>query len=272
MILYPPAKINIGLYITSKRTDGYHNIETVFFPIGFSDILEFTVDPRLEDDQLTLSGLDIPGRIRDNILVDVCRQLRKISDFPPVHIHLHKRIPTGAGLGGGSSDAAFLLSALVQECKLPLTSDEVFGLALQLGSDCPFFLLNKPAIGKGRGELLTEINLRLSGYYLLLFHPRVHVSTGEAYSRVGVGTVVPGIESLIDFPVEKWRSHVSNTFEDSVLPAHPEIRETKEGLYRLGAVYASMSGSGSAVYGLFRKRPVLDASLSKWLIWEEYWG
>lgn len=263
MVLYPRAKINLGLYVTNKRSDGYHDIETLFYPVGICDILEFQPDESLEADELVMTGLVIPGKPDTNLVLQACAAFRKRVELPFFRIHLHKQIPMGAGLGGGSSDAATMLQGLHARYGMEMSMDELATIALEIGSDCPFFLLGEPAIGRGRGEKLSPFPLDLSPYWLVLFNPGLHVSTREAYAGVTLQPPVVSLEELLQKPVGQWRGQLHNVFEDSVFRLYPDIRMIKEALYDSGAVYASMSGSGSAVYGLFNEKPGLPPEIER---------
>lgn len=256
MISYPNAKINLGLSVVEKRPDGYHNIETVFYPIPFCDILEIL--PAVSDvPSFTASGLTIPGPPDQNICLKAINLLS--AHCSPLTVHLHKQIPSGSGLGGGSSDAAFTLKMLNDLYRLSLTGEELATMAGLLGSDCPFFIRNRPAFAEGRGEVLTEIEVGLQGYYLALVIPPVHVKTADAYGMVVPGKPAVSLREAIGLPVDEWKGKLINDFEKPVISKFPEIGEVKDKLYELGAVYASMSGSGSAVYGLFRNHVSLAA-------------
>ena len=258
MILYPPAKINIGLSIVGKRPDGFHNIETVFYPIPLCDSL--TVETVQADASQKLSfscdGIALPGNEPYNNLCCKAYHLLYI-DFrlPPVNIHLHKSIPYGAGLGGGSSDAASTLQALNHLFQLGLSVGELTRYASRLGSDCAFFLHDKPAFGVGKGDQLEPVSLSLAGYYLLLVKPPVFVSTADAYSSVMPQEAQHHLPDLLQAPVSEWRYTVFNDFETPVFKKFPETGRIKEKLYRESALYAAMSGSGSTVYGIFDQKP-----------------
>lgn len=252
MIAFPHCKINLGLYITGKRTDGYHNVDTVFFPVPLYDILEFV--PAREH-QFSLTGLPVIGLSADNLCQKAYDLLKALHPtLPPLHIHLHKLIPMGAGLGGGSADGAFMLSMLNTYFSLGYTAKELMSLALQLGSDCPYFLLNTPAHGTGRGEILNPVALSLSSWWLTLVNPGIHVSTKTAFAGI---TPRPGPGDLageIAGPVENWKNWLRNDFEPGVFESYPAIGALKHSLYEAGAVYASMTGSGSTVFGLFKQK------------------
>ncbi|CAN5516503.1 4-(cytidine 5'-diphospho)-2-C-methyl-D-erythritol kinase [soil metagenome] len=267
MIIFPNCKINLGLTITGKRADGYHDIETVFYPVPVKDALEIIPNkiPDLSKNDsgkfieidLTTTGITVDGRVEDNLCVKAYLLLKK--DFPAlplIKVHLHKAIPLGAGLGGGSADGAFMLKALNEQFELGLSVEQLMGYALQLGSDCPFFIINRPCIGSGRGEKLLPVLVDLSQYQLVLVNPGIHVNTGWAFSQIDQSstksTKIP-LQQIIAGPIESWRDMLVNAFEIPVFKKYPAVKAIKESLYSMGAVYASMSGSGSSVYGLFDK-------------------
>ena len=256
MILYPNAKINIGLNVVEKRADGYHNLETVFYPINLLDALEITTDEHQADSvKLKVSVEAIAGRPSDNLVVKACNLMR--SMFPEkierLSVHLHKHIPTGAGLGGGSSDAAFTIKALNEKFSLGMSVDQMEQLSAQLGADCPFFIKNQPVFAEGIGDIFTDIDIVLKGKILVLVKPDISVSTADAYSLVSPHKPQQSLRESLRLPVEEWKNHVVNDFESSVFKKFPEIAAIKDRLYDLGALYASMSGSGSAVYGIFNQ-------------------
>jgi 4-diphosphocytidyl-2-C-methyl-D-erythritol kinase len=257
MLIFPNAKINIGLNVTERRSDGYHNIETVFYPIKINDALEI-----IESDKLSFesSGLEIPGRVEDNLCIKGYHLLKKDFDIPPVKIHLHKHIPIGAGLGGGSADAAFFIRLLSQYLKLNLTDDQMMHYARQLGADCAFFIKNRPVFAFDRGDEFEPVSLDLSKYKIVLVMPPVHVSTGEAYGGVKPAPVKDSLMEVISLPISEWKNHIKNDFEVSVFKNHPTIRGVKAALYEAGAIYASMSGSGASVFGIFSEVPTLRMS------------
>jgi 4-diphosphocytidyl-2-C-methyl-D-erythritol kinase len=252
MLCFPNCKINIGLYITCKRADGYHDIETVFYPVQLRDVLEIVP---AKNDQMHTSGLAVSGSINDNLVWKALQLLRTMfpDKITPLDIYLYKLIPMGAGLGGGSADGAFMLQLLNNYFKLQLSNEQLAQYALQLGSDCPFFIYNTPQFAGGRGEKLSTVSLDLSAYSLQLICPEVHVSTAQAFSMIRPQAAPVDLSSLSSIPVEQWKGTVSNDFELPVFEKHPALREIKKQLYDQGAVYASMSGSGSALYGIFPK-------------------
>jgi 4-diphosphocytidyl-2-C-methyl-D-erythritol kinase len=254
MIVFPNAKINIGINITGRRPDGYHNIETVFYPLPIYDALE-----ALPGDELTFhsSGLEIPGRMEDNLCIKGYHLMRKDYHLPPVNIHLLKHIPIGAGLGGGSANAAFFIKLINNLFDLKLTIDQMLDYARQLGADCAFFIENKPVFAFEKGDRFEDIQLNLSDYHIALVMPPAHVSTAEAYRGVKPTPVKQSLKELIKLPVAEWKHHIKNDFEESIFKNHPVIRGVKAALYESGAVYASMSGSGASVFGIFNKKPDL---------------
>lgn len=257
MYTLPNAKINIGLNITSRRSDGYHNLQTVFCSIPLTDSLEISpLKMSGGNYEFLQSGLAIPGNSADNPVVRVFLSMQEEFNLPPQTIHLAKHIPMGAGLGGGSSDAAFMMQMLNEQYSLDLTPIEMERRLATFGADCPFFVRNRPVYAEGIGNEFTPVKLNLKGLYILLVKPDIHISTAEAYS--GVRPCEPKIslrQTIETTPVEEWHNCIHNDFEDSVFPFHPQLAAIKQTLYDMGAIYASMSGSGSAMYGLF-KRPV----------------
>jgi 4-diphosphocytidyl-2-C-methyl-D-erythritol kinase len=251
MIQFPNCKINLGLSIIAKRADGYHELETVFYPIALSDALEI-----LPADSLTLtqSGISVPGDPEQNLCLKAYHLLKKdFPELPPVQIHLHKNIPMGAGLGGGSSDGSFALMLLNKQFSLGLNDIQLIDYASQLGSDCPFFVYNKACHAKGRGEILTPIELDLSNYQFVLVHPGKHISTAWAFQQLSPNTKSESIQSIIEKPIGEWKDYLMNDFESPVFKAEPTLSNIKDQLYHLGAIYASMSGSGSSLFGIFPK-------------------
>ena len=255
MVVYPNAKINIGLYVTERRPDGYHNLETVFFPIQLADQISITPNGS-EQCCFRMEGLSIDGSPEDNLILKTFRLFQERFHIGGVDIDFQKTIPMGAGLGGGSSDAAFTAKELNRIFALGQTSQQLRQLIKPLGADCPFFIDNTPSYAEGIGDLLSPIELSLEGYYLLLVKPDIHVSTAEAYRNISPKASNVDLRSyLAHTPVEHWKEQVRNDFEASVFPAHPELAHIKQKLYEQGAVYAAMSGSGSTLFGLFAKMP-----------------
>lgn len=252
MITFPNAKINLGLNITEKRPDGYHNLETIFYPIPLEDALE--VCPRKEGEgkySLSQSGLAIEGDADKNLVVKAYKLLDEACGLPPADIYLYKHIPSGAGLGGGSADAAFMLKLLNDTYNLKLTDDQLEEYAARLGADCAFFVRNRPTYAEGIGNIFSPVELSLAGWQLLLVKPDIFVSTRDAFARICPRRPQRNLKDIIGQPVESWKDCMVNDFEESVFPQFPAIGDIKTELYHLGAVYASMSGSGSSVYGLF---------------------
>jgi 4-diphosphocytidyl-2-C-methyl-D-erythritol kinase len=246
------AKINLGLFISSKRPDGYHEIESIFLPIDWSDRIEFRENNKLT---FTADGLEIPPDPKGNLILRAYEMLKARFDLPLLEIHLDKQIPIGAGLGGGSSDAAHMLKALNAHFQLGLTLNELVEMAAKLGSDCAFFIENRPAIARGRGEILDhQFSFSMSAYVLTIVPP-IHVSTSEAYSAVQINSKQADLSQLIKQPMEEWKNNIQNDFEASVFALYPQLKELKASLYGSGATYASMSGSGSAIYGIFTELP-----------------
>lgn len=251
MVVFPNAKINLGLNILRRRPDGYHDISTIMLPINWCDILEI-VPAKGNATTLQTSGRNVDCPQEKNLVYKAYKALDAIAPIPPVDIYLRKIIPDGAGLGGGSSDAAFTLKALNKIFELGYTDSQLAETAASLGADCPFFISNTPTLATGTGTKLSPIKVPdMSAWHIVVIKPEIHISTAEAYSNVNPCESAPNIESLIMAPVEQWRNTLKNDFEQSVTDSHPEIEEIKQSLYNHGALYASMSGSGSAVYGIF---------------------
>ncbi|RYY86644.1 MAG: 4-(cytidine 5'-diphospho)-2-C-methyl-D-erythritol kinase [Chitinophagaceae bacterium] len=261
MLTFPNCKINLGLQVRRKRADGYHDLETVFYPVaGLQDALEVIRQEGVGALQFSSSGNTVTRIPEQNICVKAYGLLQeRFPDLPSVKMHLHKVIPSGAGLGGGSADGAFALLALNQKLQLGLSHDVLAKLALELGSDCPFFIYNRPAFARGRGELIEPLELDLTGYSLLLVNPGIHVPTAEAFRHVRPDDDRPSLKELTSLPPDQWQDAVYNDFEDSVFRGFPAIAQLKEQMRELGAVYCSMSGSGSSVYGIFENAKVPPA-------------
>jgi 4-diphosphocytidyl-2-C-methyl-D-erythritol kinase len=256
MILFPPAKINLGLKVLDKRTDGYHNIESVMFQIPFCDILEIV---KSEEFSFKSTGLEISGNSNDNLCVKAYEILKNKFNVSPVSIHLHKIIPMGAGLGGGSSDGTYTLLILNQLFELNLSEQQLREFALELGSDCPLFVNDFPQIAKGRGELLEKIEVNLSGKYLYIINLGIHVSTKEAFQNLELNRFEKHQDfiNLFKKDYSSWKNNLINDFEYSVFKLHPELANLKEKLYKSGAVFAAMTGSGSTLFALFENNPQL---------------
>jgi 4-diphosphocytidyl-2-C-methyl-D-erythritol kinase len=258
MITFPNAKINLGLNVVERRPDGYHNLETLFYPIPLQDALEVTrarkMAPGDEPYSLHISGRPIEGDPADNLVVKAYRLVKELHpDIAPVDIHMYKHIPTGAGLGGGSADAAFMLCLLNSKFQLGMTEDELERHAARLGADCAFFVRNRPVFATGIGNIFHPVELSLKGFHLVLVKPAIFVSTKAAFAMIRPRRPQVDLREVARMPVEEWKGVMHNDFEDSVFPQFPEIAAIKDRLYDLGAVYASMSGSGSSVFGLFRQ-------------------
>lgn len=252
MITFPNIKINLGLSITEKRPDGYHNLETVFYPVALEDALEIRTNPEAQQ-KFTLHqhGMEIAGNPENNLVVKAYLLLDKEFHLPPVEIHLYKHIPSGAGLGGGSSDAAFMLKLLNEHYNLQLSDKQLEDYAATLGADCAFFIKNTPTYAEGIGNIFSPIELSLKGYRIMIVKPDVFVSTREAFANIRPHRPEYPVREVIRRPVAEWKDTLINDFEASVFPQYPVIGKIKEELYHQGAIYASMSGSGSSVFGLF---------------------
>lgn len=252
MITFPNAKINLGLHITEKRTDGYHNLETVFYPIPIEDALEINISKGDHKKySLHQSGHAIEGNPADNLVTKAYLMLSEDFSLPPIDIHLHKHIPFGAGLGGGSADAAFMLKLLNDMFSLHLSTTALETYAARLGADCAFFINNQPTFAEGIGNIFSPVSLSLKGYKLILVKPDVFVSTRAAFSQITPQKPTHSLKEIINRPISEWRAYMKNDFEESVFPQFPIISQIKENLYKNGAHYAAMSGSGSSVFGLF---------------------
>lgn len=253
MVTFPNAKINLGLRVVEKREDGYHNLDTVFYPLPLQDALECIP---AETDSFTSTGIPIPGSPTSNLCIKAIELLRKdFPSIPPLSVHLHKKIPMGAGLGGGSSDGAFMLKMLNDTFRLGLSQENLIQYALRLGSDCPFFIINSPVAASGRGEKMHPIECSLSHHTLLLVHPGIHIGTAEAFARIRPQQPLHSCSQIVSQPLTTWRDQLINDFEQSVFPTYPELAEIKASLYALGAGYASMTGTGSVIFAIFEKRP-----------------
>ena len=239
--------------MVSKRDDGYHNLETIFYPVKLADALELADSNEM---QFSVSGIEVDGNPKNNLVFKAYKLLQKDFKLPPVKLHLHKIIPFGAGLGGGSADAAFTLKMLNEyfNLKIPLTKLKVY--AAQIGADCPFFIENKTVFASGIGDQFQDINLDLSEYEILIIKPNISVSTREAYKNVIPAKPLFNLKDIENLPIENWQDVIKNDFEKSICEKYPEIKNLKQTLYKMGALYASMSGSGSALFGIFRHLPV----------------
>lgn len=259
MVVFPNCKINIGLNILDERSDGFHNLETVFIPVPLKDALEIIRAKEASTGvAFSQSGVAVDGNSSDNLCIKAFHLLQKdFPQLPSVQMHLHKAIPMGAGLGGGSADGAFTISLLNHKFNLNLSTDQLINYSLQLGSDCPFFILNQPCFATGRGENLQPLNISLAGYQLLLINTGIHINTGWAFSQLknepAENRQSKNLLQLIQQPIQNWRNTIFNDFETAVFAAHPVLQQIKSELYNNGAIYAAMSGSGSTLYGLFEK-------------------
>jgi 4-diphosphocytidyl-2-C-methyl-D-erythritol kinase len=252
MLLFPNAKINLGLRVIEKRGDGYHSIETIFIPVSLCDCLEF-IEFRIPASTLEFSGIPIKGKTEDNMVLKAWQIMHRNHDIPNVRFHLHKIIPTGAGLGGGSADAAFVLKGLNAFFSCGCTPSILEKYASEIGSDCAFFIRNCPALGTGRGEILENVFIPFQHYEVLLVYPGIHVNTREAYAGIIPRKPEIPLNELLTLQVDAWQEAIRNEFEEPVFAKYPLLAELKNKILKAGAVYASMSGSGSTVYGIFRE-------------------
>ena len=252
MIIFPQAKINLGLHVLYKRPDSYHELETCMVSIPLYDILEIVPAQQFEFHQ---SGIEVRGELHSNLCVKAYEILKKHHSIPPVYMHLRKQIPMGAGLGGGSSDAAHVINCLNDLFGLNIPQARREELAASLGSDCPFFVEGTPKIAQGRGEVLAPISLDLKGYHLLLIYPNIHVSTAEAYSNVSFYSGDFSIREILAQPIEEWKFNLQNTFEKHIFEIHPRLKSLRDEMYEAGAIYSAMSGSGSTIFGIFKEKP-----------------
>lgn len=267
MIAFPNCKINLGLFVTEKRGDGFHNIQSIFVPIPLCDVLEvITAEEGVM--QFETSGIALDGEVDDNICVKAYRLLQRDFNLAGIKSHLLKNIPTGAGLGGGSSDGAIMLKLLNDVFALQLSNKDLKNYAAQLGSDCSFFIDSKTAFVGGRGELVKDLTVDLSSKTIVIVHPNIHVSTRKAYSRIVPKKAPIDLTSINTIPFEDWRAQITNDFEAPIFHLYPEIAELKNKLYDAGAFYASMSGSGSALYGIFHHEV---ENLQSWFPGCFYW-
>lgn len=268
MIVFPHCKINLGLHVVRKRTDGFHDIETVFYPISWKDMLE--INESIQGDfDMEISGLSISGNIQSNLIYRAWQLIKSDHPLPPIQVHLHKLLPMGAGLGGGSSDAAFMLKLLNSRFNLGISTQKLTEYAAQLGSDCPFFVESKPCLATGRGEILTPIAIDLSNYQIVIVMPKnISVGTADAYSWITPQQPKSSISDIIQLPINDWKNHLINDFEAAVIKHYPRIGEIKNQLYEAGAHYASMSGSGAAVFGIFDKGNLFDINFEGCKVWK----
>jgi 4-diphosphocytidyl-2-C-methyl-D-erythritol kinase len=263
MVGFPNAKINLGLYVTSKRSDGYHDLVSCFYPVGWEEALELIPSSSFS---FSTSGLNVPGDSVSNLVVKAYELMQQKYNIPSTAIHLHKTIPMGAGLGGGSADAAMTLLLLNQLYELSLSQEELINFSAQIGSDCAFFIHNTPCIATSKGEVLHPISLSLKGYSILILHPGIHISTQQAYAGVKPRPIDFNIKALLQKEPAAWKDKLINQFEEHLFTSFPEVAQIKQKLYDAGAAYASMSGSGSAVYGIFKEGMDLEK-----IEWPEYY-
>ena len=267
MLVFPNAKINLGLNILKKRSDGFHDIASVFYPIGWKDALEVVED---ESFSMTSSGLAVPGDWKNNLIYKAFLLVQEA--FPSIKgckVHLHKEIPMGAGMGGGSADGAFMISTLNHVFDLHLSVSEMEEMAAKLGSDCPFFIQNRTRYCFDRGTSFENFDIQLSGYHLVVVNPGIHISTAEAYAGVSPKIPEADLRSLLKEPIEQWQEKVKNDFEEALLVKYPIIATVKNKLLELGASYASMTGSGSTVYGIFKSEPKIQNQFEGMSVWKE---
>lgn len=271
MITFPNIKINLGLQVMHKREDGFHTIESVFYPIPFCDMLEVIEKNHIPNKiELLTEGLRIAGNVHANLIVKAYHLLDSMYQLPPVQVCLYKKIPMGAGLGGGSSNGAFMLTLLNDKFNLNISHQTLKTLAAKLGSDCAFFIDNEPAYLFGKGHELNPCSISLKGKHLVLLAPPFHSNTQMAYAGVKPrGAFEGNLLSLLETPISQWKNLIRNDFEHSVFENFPVLQELKNKLYQIGAVYASMSGSGSAMYGIFEETPVIDESMNQMVIFNE---
>ncbi|WP_420146844.1 4-(cytidine 5'-diphospho)-2-C-methyl-D-erythritol kinase [Spirosoma sp.] len=265
MIIFPNCKINLGLHITEKRADGFHNLQSCFYPVAWSDILEVIPSDTFA---FTSSGLPIPGEQTGNLCIRAYDLLKTDFDLPLAQIHLQKNVPIGAGLGGGSADAAFTLRLLNERFSLGLNNAQLESYARRLGSDCAFFIQNRPLYCIEKGDVFEEIEVDLNGYHIMLVHPNLAISTAEAYAGVRPRQPEVSLYTQLQKSPATWRETVHNDFEDSLFPKYPVLPEIKQQLYQAGAVYASMSGSGSTIYGIFQAPVTIPNQFLQYSVWQ----
>jgi 4-diphosphocytidyl-2-C-methyl-D-erythritol kinase len=273
MICFPNAKINLGLQIVSRRQDGYHNLETIFYPIELKEGLEITSASKSDElntqnkFRLFTYGDKITGLAENNLVVKALNLVTQEKEMPAIDIHLLKRIPSGAGLGGGSSDAAFMLKLLNESFELGYSIDDLMIKASKIGADCPFFLHNKPLLATGVGDQFEAVDVNLKGYYLMLIKPDLSVNTKEAYSMIVPKQPEHSLKDIIQRPFAEWNELMINDFETPIFKKYPEICNIKNQLLEMGALYASMSGSGSSLYGIFKNKPDSKGMFKNYFVW-----
>jgi len=270
MVIFPKAKINIGLRINEKRSDGFHNLQTIFYPVCLCDAIEFIVpEVSLPEDVLQVSGIMTGQDHTSNLVMKAIKRMHELSNIPCLKVHLHKAIPLGAGLGGGSSDAACIIKSLNRHFNLGMSDEKLKEISLELGSDCPFFIDSIPAYAYGRGEHLTPINPLPEGYHLIMVNPEIHINTKEAYSNCIPKLPDTNLKELYNLEITEWKDLIINDFEEYIFRMYPQIADLKKSLYDMGAVYSSMSGSGSTVYGIFKMKPEIPSSLKNLVIYSD---
>ncbi|GIV27062.1 MAG: 4-diphosphocytidyl-2-C-methyl-D-erythritol kinase [Bacteroidia bacterium] len=263
MITFSNSKINLGLYVLNKRSDGYHDISTVFYPIGWKDIIEIIPDESINNNiEIYNFGLSLNIPLQENIIFKAYQLLlNRFNNLPGLKVYLYKQVPYGAGLGGGSANAAFFLQTCNNLLKLNLTKEELKEIASKLGADCAFFMENKPCIASGKGDVLTPIELDLSSYYIYVVFPGIPISTKEAYQNVVPQNREVDLQRILQLPIEEWKYYLVNDFENSIFNKYPVLSQLKQRMYDYGALYGSMSGSGSAIYGIFKEKPLIEKNL-----------
>jgi 4-diphosphocytidyl-2-C-methyl-D-erythritol kinase len=267
MVSFPPCKINLGLHIINKRPDGYHNLETCFYPVPWTDVLEIIPSEKFD---FTSSGNEIGGNPAHNLCVKAYELLKNDFSLAAARIHLHKIIPTGAGLGGGSADAAYTIRMLNEIFNLRLTQEKMMFYAASIGSDTAFFIQDQAMLGAGRGEILSPTTVDIRGKFLVLVNPNVHVSTADAYARIRPQQPERSLSDLLAAPITEWKHHLKNAFEESVFERYPQIKSIKEKLYALEAIYACMSGTGATVFGIFDAEISPELHFPGTTVWSGY--
>jgi 4-diphosphocytidyl-2-C-methyl-D-erythritol kinase len=262
MVIFPKAKINIGLRIIEKRSDGFHNLQTIFYPVCLCDAIEFIVpEVSLSKDLLQVTGIMTGQDHSSNLVMKAINRIRASCSIPFLKVHLHKAIPLGAGLGGGSSDAACIIKSFNRHFNLGMSDEYLKKISLELGSDCPFFIDSVPSYAEGRGEHLTPLNPLPEGYHLTMVNPGIHISTKDAYSNCIPKLPDTNLKELYNLEITEWKDLIINDFEEHIFRMYPQIADLKKSLYDMGAVYSSMSGSGSTVYGIFKTKPVIPSDI-----------
>ena len=269
MIYFSPAKINLGLQIIERRQDGFHNLQSLMYPIPLCDIIEIGQLPgQIMPVRFTQSGISAGSTPENNLCMRAWELMRSEISLPPVAMHLHKQIPVGAGLGGGSSNASTVLKALNTLAHKPLSTEHMSELAERLGSDCPFFLQADPMLAEGRGEILSRVSVSLGSYFLVVLFPGLHISTAEAYRKVTATRPDKHLKQVIEAPVHQWKDALKNDFEQSLFEQYPQLKKLKHNLYGAGALYAAMSGSGSSLFGIFESCPELPREIRQVVTWQ----